>query len=303
MSAIRDKAVDLLIACGIDKVPLTLEDLEKICDKLSYRLMTFEEGMPLIQEMKLEENLVSGAFFMAYKDCKLIFYSASLPYEQKLIMIAHEIAHLYLGHSYTGHAAEQSPKVNRLSPLEEEATQFARYLFAPLSVLHTLGIGAVEEIQRLTALSKEQAYYTLLELEDYHPSRAESKLLKWYDSFLRQSLPQAKEPFAPRKFRYLLVGAAAGIGAVALAVGMVMFAGFRMTPPGSPTAAGGTAVSASSVMKETSEQQTFVYITPSGRRYHLESCVYLKNKGVIEISLEDAVERDYLPCRTCLPEG
>ncbi len=42
-----------------------------------------------------------------------------------------------------------------------------------------------------------------------------------------------------------------------------------------------------------------VYITRTGKCYHRDRCTYLKSK--IEISLENAVNRNYRPCSRCLP--
>lgn len=49
-----------------------------------------------------------------------------------------------------------------------------------------------------------------------------------------------------------------------------------------------------------SEKQRTVYITPSGKRYHLDGCDYLSEKK-IAISLEDALNGKYEACAYCQP--
>ncbi|MCD8086493.1 MAG: hypothetical protein LUF28_09290 [Clostridiales bacterium] len=49
-----------------------------------------------------------------------------------------------------------------------------------------------------------------------------------------------------------------------------------------------------------SEGDTLVYITASGEKYHLSTCRYVKDGG-IEISLADAQEQGYEPCKVCCP--
>jgi len=54
------------------------------------------------------------------------------------------------------------------------------------------------------------------------------------------------------------------------------------------------------MLKEGSSQETTVYITKSGSKYHRASCRYL-SKSKIPISLKDAKERGYSPCKVCKP--
>ncbi len=43
-----------------------------------------------------------------------------------------------------------------------------------------------------------------------------------------------------------------------------------------------------------------VYITKSGKKYHIEDCRYLSNSS-IAIDLSEAVSRGYTPCKVCKP--
>lgn len=47
-------------------------------------------------------------------------------------------------------------------------------------------------------------------------------------------------------------------------------------------------------------EEKMVYITKTGEKYHREDCSYLKN-GVEKISLSEAKERGYEPCKKCEP--
>jgi len=42
-------------------------------------------------------------------------------------------------------------------------------------------------------------------------------------------------------------------------------------------------------------------INPSGARYHIDGCRYLKN-GQIKVDERQALERGLMPCSICLPE-
>jgi methylphosphotriester-DNA--protein-cysteine methyltransferase len=43
-----------------------------------------------------------------------------------------------------------------------------------------------------------------------------------------------------------------------------------------------------------------VFITKTGKSYHLEKCASLK-KSKIQVSLKDAVSKDLEPCKRCKP--
>jgi hypothetical protein len=47
-------------------------------------------------------------------------------------------------------------------------------------------------------------------------------------------------------------------------------------------------------------QAQTVYITNTGAKYHQKSCQHLKRSS-IEISLQDAINRGYDPCKVCRP--
>ena len=47
-------------------------------------------------------------------------------------------------------------------------------------------------------------------------------------------------------------------------------------------------------------EDTIVYITKSGKKYHREGCRYL-SKSKIPISLKEAIKRGYTPCSVCRP--
>lgn len=47
--------------------------------------------------------------------------------------------------------------------------------------------------------------------------------------------------------------------------------------------------------------ETTVYITNSGKKYHLPECRYIKNKtNVIECSISEAISMGYQPCKVCV---
>lgn len=43
-----------------------------------------------------------------------------------------------------------------------------------------------------------------------------------------------------------------------------------------------------------------VYITPSGSKYHKSTCRHIQKSATVELSIEDAVNAGYEPCKDCM---
>ncbi len=54
------------------------------------------------------------------------------------------------------------------------------------------------------------------------------------------------------------------------------------------------------VTTEKNEEERTVYVTPSGKKYHLDGCDYLSEKKMA-ISLKDALKAKYKACAYCQP--
>jgi len=68
----------------------------------------------------------------------------------------------------------------------------------------------------------------------------------------------------------------------------------------SATDSGVVANSPEKTVQETETQKVTVYITESGEKYHRDGCQYLQ-KSKTQISLDDAKNRGYIPCKKCNP--
>lgn len=54
------------------------------------------------------------------------------------------------------------------------------------------------------------------------------------------------------------------------------------------------------VSNQNATDQVTVYITPHGKKYHLKDCRTIKNTSTA-ISLKEAKEKGYTPCKVCSP--
>ena len=78
---------------------------------------------------------------------------------------------------------------------------------------------------------------------------------------------------------------------------LTAFLGFCL---GTHTVPQETPVSTSVYQTEQVEEIEYVYITPTGRKYHEENCMYVKNKNCTKLIIEEA-QKNYEPCSVCNP--
>jgi hypothetical protein len=93
------------------------------------------------------------------------------------------------------------------------------------------------------------------------------------------------------------------IGAVVLAV--AAFFGINLNgPQGTDQLIGtdGQAFTTNNLVGNLTGQNYTVYVTKSGKRYHLENCRYVLGKK-IPINLNEAVDEGYTPCKRCKPDA
>ncbi len=115
---------------------VTVQDLLAIFENQGFIVLEFNpviqvndpDIQTVISSLKLEEMIVRSSGFL-YLDShyRLVFVNEKLSEREKLLVLAHEEAHFYLGH------ASQSPTVGRDVLEEYEANEFVHYLLFPSS--------------------------------------------------------------------------------------------------------------------------------------------------------------------------
>lgn len=97
--------------------------------------------------------------------------------------------------------------------------------------------------------------------------------------------------------RYATLKYAGIILSIAILTLGCMFIGYRTISP-IHTQNGYT--NAQSEIRKDTEDNTLVYVTKSGKKYHAKNCVYIKNKSnVTEINVDDAEMLGYEKCDVC----
>lgn len=102
-------------------------DLAKICDEYGINTYSFQKSPELVRAMGLEEgNYYGGGLAFCFKDTAGILFDEDLPTLQLRFTVAHEIAHIMLGHvSFRGEWDRKHAEIS-----EREADTFAVQLLA-----------------------------------------------------------------------------------------------------------------------------------------------------------------------------
>ena len=147
-----DAAWQLLLDCGVDRLPV---NLSLICRRIGVKVYRYQAVKKLP-----EEALVTDGMTFFYQGEPVILYDQSKTPERIRFTVAHELGHLVLGHVVPG----QQTTMNREptpedSPVETAANQFAARLLAPACVLWGLELHTAEEIAALCHISKQAAQF------------------------------------------------------------------------------------------------------------------------------------------------
>lgn len=142
----RDCAWQVLAKCKISRLPVSVGE---ICRKEHIRLITYKEGMEMIERLELREHTINNDAFSLKR---LIFYDDTKPITRQRFSVAHELGHILL-HSQSGATIYNRKVSPNDETIEAEANVFASRLLAPLCVLHELNVQSAEEIAALCNIS------------------------------------------------------------------------------------------------------------------------------------------------------
>ena len=158
----RDKSWDILLQCGIKKLPIDVFD---VCKHLGIEVYTYAGSFDLRRSLNAHTyGTANGGFSARHGDKYMIFYEHRLPSEGRIrFTVAHEIGHIVMGHLLYNNVAcrggvtmhNNSATIQQVGNEEHIANVFASRLLAPACVLWGLNVWAPEHIASLCGLSKK----------------------------------------------------------------------------------------------------------------------------------------------------
>lgn len=325
-------ANEFILEKEILNYPLKLENLRELVKSMGFYLFDYREAHGFIQTFGLEKYTTAPAFTFLKKNEKdqpihAIMYKNELSYGEKLFCILHEIGHIYLNHTYDG-VLGKSPDENIANRQEQEADAFAYQVAAPICLLEAMDLDSIEAIESKTLLDGIRAEHVFVLLARHKENdEIEQKLITNYARYQLKTNPQpvyqrevpkpaterensialpAKQGLLKRFSEQLkeftrlhpiactvavllvLVGAITTYQVVQQQNPPVSFISAIQTTPDAPT-------------KQT-QSDGKVLIGKSGERYHLPGCQYV-NLNMDEVTVEEAEERGYMPCKRCFGEN
>lgn len=148
----RDAAWKILLDCGVDRLPVDLND---ICKRLGVRVRCYAD----VRGMSDAALQADGLTFFSWGKPVILYNQDRSPMRIRFT-IAHELGHLVMGHVAPG----QRTSINREpspadDPIETAANQFAARLLAPACVLWGLDVHTPEEISELCHISQQAAEF------------------------------------------------------------------------------------------------------------------------------------------------
>lgn len=154
----RDAAWRILLDCGIDSLPVSLNT---ICRELKIKVLTYEKGARIIEKARLSQaaHRTDGMTFYV-QNTPVVLYDEKKSPQRAKFTVAHEVGHIIMGHVKPGRftVSNREPQPGD-APEEQAANQFAARLLAPACVLWGMGVHSADEIMELCRISKPAAEF------------------------------------------------------------------------------------------------------------------------------------------------
>lgn len=282
----------------INTLPITRDDLADIAKRNNWKLCSYNNSGQLRSILKLqgintdEYIKTKDAFAVLLEKEYIVFFKDSLGLEEKVFVILHEFAHIFLKHTcfgILGKALDQKTTDTQ----EAEADEFARTVCAPLPVLYRCHIRSSNDIERFGLLNGAEANHQFVLLSKIDPSIGlsdiEKEVSNQFLSFIQDVKFMRLRGVAKRYVPICVIAFIVGI------LLMVPFNQAQQKPAPVSNAVNTRAPATSLPITET------VYVTRTGDKYHVGGCQYIKGKDNLqEMTAGEAEQAGYEPCSVCV---
>lgn len=199
----------------------------------------------------------------------IIFFSSE---QDKIFLLLHELAHIYLDHDYKSGITDTAKEI--------QANDFASYVIKhgnPKRLLPALIAGTVIATVFLTALSAVFIYKSIL-------PKAET-------SVLIQSPPPTET--TPPTQEQTIISIPESV--------QIPFSDSHSEQPTTPEST--PAPTIEPTPQPTPQQTIAVYITRTGKKYHRQDCYHISGTSTFSININEAISTGYEACKSCRPNN
>lgn len=331
MESVKAKAWDFLIRHRLRELPIDCLQLNEIDAGL--KIKSYSDSIKFISSLKLTEYAEKhNGFTIEYDKKVIILYNEKMPYSIRNFVIAHEIGHVILGHATNkngilGYDDDGNTKEGQ----EEEADAFAYAFLAPSPVFKELNVSEAQAVAKLSGLSlkyADKATEEIVKSADINYSGIEIELIDLFKDYINKQrslcpyntgsvTAQDKKAVQSIKVPYILLTLSSiTIIIMAVFIYSVLQDVSNQTVMPQQTATVDAAIKPENAqippMQEEKptengkpfdgvlNENTLVYVTKSGDKYHLPDCSYITGKSdLTEYTKAEAEEKGYSLCSRC----
>lgn len=186
----RNKAWEMLLACGIKSLPVNLGD---IADHYNLKIILYSETN--LTQLFKEDVLHGDGFVVKNRLEKQIFINDAIHNRnRRRFTLAHEIGHAVLDHDLRVLHFRNSEIDSQTDIQEVQANVFARDILMPATVLAALNIHTPEQIMKLCPISYESARIRSERMKELYQRNMfnrhplERAVRKQFDPFIKKTL-------------------------------------------------------------------------------------------------------------------
>ena len=186
----RNKAWEMLLACGIKSLPVNLGD---IADHYNLKIILYSETN--LTQLFKEDVLHGDGFVIKNRLEKQIFINDAIHNRnRRRFTLAHEIGHAVLDHDLSVLNFRNSEIDSQTDIQEVQANVFARDILMPATVLAALNIHTPEQIMKLCHISYESARIRAERMKELYQRNMfnrhplERAVRKQFDPFIQKVL-------------------------------------------------------------------------------------------------------------------
>lgn len=290
MKRVRKIADEFATKMKVNKLPISLEDLEVIAQANNWNIIAYSRGLGYIKAHNLEEYYyTSKGFTYVSSDGVMIFIKDDLEYLDKINVICHEIGHIVLKHIEAGTNQKSITCDNKDKIQELEADTFSLVFQSPTQLMQSLRIDTAHSLIKEGVFSKKNAklrykYY----FQDIYLNNIGFKALLCTSALVIVALTT----FNITKNHY-----SSNNEPNTSSFEQITYTTDETTEITSVYVTEQTAALTTQV--QAISEKDIVYITKTGDKYHKQDCYYIRGRNTLTVTLSEANTQGYLPCSVC----
>lgn len=305
MQNIRNLAYKFILMQGINKLPITMKSLEHIAVKNGWIIMPYSKCRDFFVQYSKYHKIdlkkyasTKYAFAIINKIHPIIFYYDNLTEMQKIFAILHEMAHIILGHTSSNGIIGLNEKEEKEKIQEWEADVFAYEVCAPEPVLRKARKTADKSVLgEQIGLGHENGMIEPRKKRKY--TALEKAVCVQFEDYIKERKSENKK----RLVKKSIMSVAACL--VFAAIFAFSFTGLNYfyREVYSEKANIWQQEEIHSSADITDKEKKEVYLTKTGKKYHIEGCRYIEGKdNLITVDEKEAQRCGYEPCSICIGE-